>query len=158
MSASRWQRLPMFQKKIISTRGSNGDTCRHAPTSKSEVAAAHKSGTAEKESSLRNDNMSAHKSCQQVPCKSLGSTQQVHHKSEAGTLEVECRYKTIYKHIISTTPAPTTASHHTTDGSGTGPFVSHLPPLSPGTAYYYRTNTTRLQKQTQKRKSCKITM
>lgn len=67
--------------------------------------------------------------------------------------------QTIYKHIISTTPAPTTASPHTTDGSGTGPFVSHLTPLSPGTAYYYRTNTTRLQKtNTKKRKSCKITM
>ena len=37
---------------------------------------------------------------------------------------------TIYKHTVNTTPAPTTASHHTTDGSGTGPFVSHLtPPL-----------------------------
>ena len=49
--------------------------------------------------------------------------------------------QTIYKHTVSTSPAPTTACHHTADGSGTGPFVSHLP-LSPGTAYYYRTNTT----------------
>ena len=61
--------------------------------------------------------------------------------------------QTIYKHTVSTTPAPTTASHHTTDGSGTGPFVSHLTNLSPGTTYYYRTNTTRLQKQTQKKES-----
>ncbi len=59
--------------------------------------------------------------------------------------------QTIYKHSVSTTPAPTTASRHTADGSGTGPFVSHLTPISPGTAYYYRTNTTRLQKQTQKK-------
>ena len=50
--------------------------------------------------------------------------------------------QTIYKHIISTTPAPTTASPHTTDGSGTGPFISHLTALSPGTAYYYRAYTT----------------
>ena len=54
--------------------------------------------------------------------------------------------QTIYKHTVSTTPAPTTASHHTTDGSYTGPFVSHLTALSPGTTYYYRayaTNATR---------------
>ena len=50
--------------------------------------------------------------------------------------------QTIYKHAVSTTPAPTTASPHTTDGSGTDPFVSHLTPLSPGTTYYYQTNTT----------------
>ena len=42
----------------------------------------------------------------------------------------------------STTPAPTTASPHTTDGSGTGPFVSHLTNLSPGTTYYYRAYAT----------------
>ena len=36
--------------------------------------------------------------------------------------------QTIYKHTVSTTPAPTTASRHTADGSGTGPFVSHLTP------------------------------
>jgi hypothetical protein len=50
--------------------------------------------------------------------------------------------QTIYKHTVRTTPA----SHHTTDGSGTGPFVSHLTALSPGTTYYYRayaTNATR---------------
>ena len=40
--------------------------------------------------------------------------------------------QTIYKHTVNTTPAPTTASPHTTDGSGTGPFVSHLTPLSAG--------------------------
>ena len=39
--------------------------------------------------------------------------------------------QTIYKHTVSTTPAPTTASHHTTDGTNTDPFVSHLtPPLA----------------------------
>lgn len=149
MPASRWQRLPMFQKTFISTRGSNGDSCHHAPTSKSEVAAAHKSGTAEKESSLRNDNISAHKNCQQEPSRSPGSTQQVHHRSKTGREQVENRYiggrmqvQTIYKHTVNTTHAPTSASPHTTDGTNTDPFVSHLPPISPGTAYYYRAYTT----------------
>lgn len=39
---------------------------------------------------------------------------------------------------FSTTPLPTTADSHTTDGAGTGSFVSHLSNLSPGTTYYYR--------------------
>ena len=45
--------------------------------------------------------------------------------------------QTIYKHTVSTTASP-----HTTDGSGTGPFVSQLTTLSPGTAHYYRAYTT----------------
>lgn len=43
---------------------------------------------------------------------------------------------------FSTTPGPTTASPHTTDGSGTGTFVSNLTGLSPGTTYYYRAYAT----------------
>ena len=50
--------------------------------------------------------------------------------------------QTIYKHSVSTTPAPTTASPHTTDGNYASPFVSHHTALSPGTAYYYRAYTT----------------
>lgn len=42
----------------------------------------------------------------------------------------------------STTPGPTTASLHTTDGSGTGSFVSNLTNLSPGSTYYYRAYAT----------------
>ena len=43
---------------------------------------------------------------------------------------------------FSTTPLPTTADSHTTDGAGTGSFVSHLSNLSPGTTYYYRAYAT----------------
>lgn len=45
----------------------------------------------------------------------------------------------------STSPNPTTASSHTTDGSGTGSFTSHLVNLSSNTLYYiraYATNAT----------------
>ncbi len=38
----------------------------------------------------------------------------------------------------STSPNPTISGLHTTDGNGTGSFVSHLTALSPGTTYYYR--------------------
>lgn len=38
----------------------------------------------------------------------------------------------------STSPNPTVSGLHTTDGNGTGSFVSHLTALSPGTTYYYR--------------------
>jgi uncharacterized protein (TIGR02145 family) len=41
-----------------------------------------------------------------------------------------------------TTPNPTTADSHTTDGSGTGTFVSNLTGLSPGTPYYVRAYAT----------------
>lgn len=37
-----------------------------------------------------------------------------------------------------TSPNPTTAGNHTTDGSGTGTFVSSLSGLTPGTPYYIR--------------------
>lgn len=42
----------------------------------------------------------------------------------------------------STTPGPTTTSPHTTDGSGTGNFVSNLTNLTSGTTYYYRAYAT----------------
>jgi hypothetical protein len=42
----------------------------------------------------------------------------------------------------STSPNPTTADNHTTDGSGTGGFVSNLTGLSPGTQYHYRAYAT----------------
>lgn len=38
----------------------------------------------------------------------------------------------------STTPNPTISSPHTTDGTGTGTFTSHLIHLSSSTTYYYR--------------------
>ncbi len=37
---------------------------------------------------------------------------------------------------------PTTSNSHTTDGSGTGSFVSNLTGLTPGTLYYYRAYAT----------------
>lgn len=42
----------------------------------------------------------------------------------------------------STTPNPTTSGMHTTDGSGTGNFVSNLTGLTAGTTYYYRAYAT----------------
>ena len=42
----------------------------------------------------------------------------------------------------STTPGPTTSSPHTTDGSGTGTFVSNLTSLTHNTTYYYRAYAT----------------
>ncbi|MEI7980824.1 MAG: hypothetical protein WCI71_04175, partial [Bacteroidota bacterium] len=42
----------------------------------------------------------------------------------------------------STTPTPTTAGSHTTDGSGTGTFVSNLTGLTPNTPYYVRAYAT----------------
>ena len=42
----------------------------------------------------------------------------------------------------STTPNPTVSSPHTSDGSGTGSFVSNLTPLTPNTTYYYRAYAT----------------
>lgn len=42
----------------------------------------------------------------------------------------------------STTPNPTTSGPHTTDGSGTGNFVSNLTGLTSGTTYYYRAYAT----------------
>ena len=38
----------------------------------------------------------------------------------------------------STSPNPMVSGLHTTDGNGTGSFVSHLTALSSGTTYYYR--------------------
>jgi hypothetical protein len=42
----------------------------------------------------------------------------------------------------NTTPNPTTASSHTTNGSGTGAFVSNLTALTPNTPYYVRAYAT----------------
>ncbi len=42
----------------------------------------------------------------------------------------------------STTPNPTTSGPHTTDGSGTGTFVSNLTGLTSNTTYYYRAYAT----------------
>ena len=43
---------------------------------------------------------------------------------------------------FSTTPLPTIASGHTTDGSGSGTFTSQLFNLTPSTTYYYRAYAT----------------
>ena len=42
----------------------------------------------------------------------------------------------------STSPDPTTATAHTSDGSGMGSFVSQLVNLSPGATYYVRAYAT----------------
>jgi hypothetical protein len=42
----------------------------------------------------------------------------------------------------STSPSPTTAGSHTTDGSGTGTFVSYVTGLAPNTLYYIRAYAT----------------
>jgi uncharacterized protein (TIGR02145 family) len=42
----------------------------------------------------------------------------------------------------STSPNPTTGDNHTTDGTGTGTFVSYLTNLSPNTTYYVRAYAT----------------
>lgn len=42
----------------------------------------------------------------------------------------------------STTPTPTTADSHTTDGSGTGEFTSTISNLTPATTYYVRAYAT----------------
>lgn len=42
----------------------------------------------------------------------------------------------------STSPNPTTSSSHTTDGTGTGSFISYLTNLQPNTTYYIRTYAT----------------
>jgi uncharacterized protein (TIGR02145 family) len=42
----------------------------------------------------------------------------------------------------NTSPSPTTANSHTTDGNGTGIFVSNLTSLTPNTSYYVRAYAT----------------
>lgn len=42
----------------------------------------------------------------------------------------------------STSPNPTISSPHTSDGSGTGSYTSHLTGLTPNTTYYYRAYAT----------------
>lgn len=43
---------------------------------------------------------------------------------------------------FSTSPYPQVTDMHTTDGAGTGTFVSYLSGLTPGTTYYYRAYAT----------------
>lgn len=43
---------------------------------------------------------------------------------------------------FSTSPYPQITDMHTTDGTGTGSFISYLSGLTPGTAYYYRAYAT----------------
>ena len=56
-----------------------------------------------------------------------------------GNVTADGGYAVIQRGVCySTTPSPTTASPHTTDGSGTGSFVSNLTNLTPNTTYHYR--------------------
>ena len=56
-----------------------------------------------------------------------------------GNVTADGGYTVIQRGVCySTTPSPTTASPHTTDGSGTGSFVSNLTNLTPNTTYHYR--------------------
>ena len=60
-----------------------------------------------------------------------------------GDVTADGGYTVIQRGVCySTTPNPTTASPHTTDGSGTGTFVSHLTALTPSTTYHYRAYAT----------------
>ena len=60
-----------------------------------------------------------------------------------GNVTSDGGYTVIQRGICySTTPNPTTGGMHTTDGSGTGNFVSNLTGLTAGTTYYYRAYAT----------------
>lgn len=60
-----------------------------------------------------------------------------------GNVTADGGYAVIQRGVCySTTPSPTTASPHTTDGSGTGSFVSNLTNLTPNTTYHYRAYAT----------------
>ena len=60
-----------------------------------------------------------------------------------GNVTLDGGYTVIRRGVCySTTPNPTTSGLHTTDGSGTGSFVSNLTSLSPNTTYYYRAYAT----------------
>ena len=63
-----------------------------------------------------------------------------------GEVTADGGYPVILRGVCySTTPNPTTNGLRTTDGSGTGSFVSNLIGLTPGTTYYvraYATNST----------------
>ena len=60
-----------------------------------------------------------------------------------GNVTADGGYTVIQRGVCySTTPSPTTASPHTTDGSGTGSFVSNLTNLTPNTTYHYRAYAT----------------
>ena len=60
-----------------------------------------------------------------------------------GNVTADGGYTVIQRGVCySTTPNPTTASPHTTDGSSTGSFVSNLTNLTPNTTYHYRAYAT----------------
>ncbi|MBR1850290.1 MAG: hypothetical protein IJ789_02840 [Bacteroidales bacterium] len=63
-----------------------------------------------------------------------------------GEVETDGGYSVTRRGVCySTSPQPTMAGLHTTDGAGTGQFVSHLLNLTPNTQYYlraYATNAT----------------
>lgn len=60
-----------------------------------------------------------------------------------GNITSDGGYAVIQRGVChSTTPNPTTNGPHTSDGSGTGSFVSHLIGLSSHTTYYYRAYAT----------------
>ena len=60
-----------------------------------------------------------------------------------GDVTADGGYTVIQRGVCySTTPGPTTSSPHTTDGSGTGTFVSNLTSLTANTTYYYRAYAT----------------
>lgn len=60
-----------------------------------------------------------------------------------GNITSDGGYAVIQRGVCySTTPNPTTNVPHTSDGSGTGSFVSHLIGLSSHTTYYYRAYAT----------------
>lgn len=60
-----------------------------------------------------------------------------------GEVTADGGYAVIQRGVCySTTPGPTTSSPHTTDGSGTGNFVSNLTSLTANITYYYRAYAT----------------
>ncbi|MCR4828107.1 MAG: fibronectin type III domain-containing protein [Bacteroidales bacterium] len=60
-----------------------------------------------------------------------------------GNVTYDGGYTVIQRGVCySTTPNPTTGGMRTTDGSGTGSFVSNLTGLTSGTTYYYRAYAT----------------
>lgn len=60
-----------------------------------------------------------------------------------GNVTTDGGYTVIQRGVCySTTPGPTVSSPHTTDGSGTGIFVSNLTSLTPNTIYHYRAYAT----------------
>ena len=60
-----------------------------------------------------------------------------------GTVVEDGGYPVVRRGICySTSTQPTVSGLHTTDGAGTGEYVSQLTNLTPGTTYYYRAYAT----------------